>query len=210
MTSRAGYACAGLVSLAVLSAGCDHAGNDAARPKAAQRAVDVSRLDLRGAPVVGCAERNEAPGIAERPGPTDLRLGPVLLYRATELAALNASEFFPELGEEWAQHKVGVAVAAGARVTLATHPTARSRLGLAYAKPAPSPPFTVRNGGAAVSFSGCPATEPLRSRAGNVGKWTHFGGELLYSGPGCYRLVARDARRRQWHSALLRLGAVAC
>ena len=206
---RASYARAGLTCMAVLFVGCN-TGRDETKREDVQRAVNPPRLELRGAPQVRCAQRNEAPGMLDEPGPADIRLGPLRLQRAADLATLNPSEFYPKPGKQWGYHKVGVAVAADARVTLATDPTARERFGLFYAKPEPSPPFTVRNGGAAVRFSGCAASEPLHSKVGTVGDWTHFGGELLFTGPGCYQLIAHDTRRREWHSAVLRLGAVAC
>jgi hypothetical protein len=196
-------------------AACDIGGDDGAArgAGASSPVVTAAPIDLDAAPVIRCADRHETAIPFAGPSDGDLTVGPLVLTGAAELATANPSELTPAVGRRWRHDKIGIAIAAGSRATLAVEPEDRASLGLLFVRrrPPASEPFSVRNGGAAVTFVACPASEPRFSTDDmNVGPWTEFGGELLIAEPGCYRLRVQVAGRTEAYVTQLQLGAGMC
>jgi hypothetical protein len=76
--------------------------------------------------------------------------------------------------------RVALVLRAGTRATLVLPEAGRAHAALAYAKPPRlRPPFTIANGGLAVRFGACAASQKARTYEGNLGRWA------LYPGSSC-------------------------
>jgi hypothetical protein len=212
----------GAVVVGVSVIGCgggDPAGGDPKR-SAAQAAMSpgsaaISSKLYRGAPFRSCRSHVESEsGPPSGPGDGDLAIGPGYFAKFWD----NAQNATPSGGRRYLGVKVLFALRAGAQATLVVPPVSREHIGLQYghsvphADPPPgyNGPFTVRNGGVAVRFEGCPSDMPAASRPGAIGAWTEFSGGFFVDAPGCYPVELHVADGRESYRVGLPFGNAVC
>jgi hypothetical protein len=138
-------------------------------------------------PLRDCATRAEGgapPDTETHPG--DVVVGPFTFLRLDRVASRRGLEHYRS--RRGYQIKAGVAVAAGARATLAIGRRARGWAALVYAPRRPGEP---ERRDAAVRFQACAADEPAFSYDGPVGPVTGFSGGFILQRRGCVPLEAR-------------------
>lgn len=163
------------------------------------------------APTRPCSSRVEVTSSLGPPRQRiDVAIGPVYFAGLARVTRMMADEFTPRAGKRYVEAKAPLVIRAGAAVTISIIAPRGEQAGLAYAKPAPdTPPFTIANGGRAVTFRPCKPSQPRFTDDGQVGRQTIFSGGFLIRGSTCVviRIHTQDGRR---YRERVPFGAGAC
>ncbi len=147
--------------------------HDEPEPVVRQAAVE----DYDAAPLRTCGSRTENGRKQRGPSAEDVRIGQGYFQGAAVLASQPSESLPPNVQ---VRIKVALVLPAGTRATLVLSKAGRGHAALAYAKPPRlRPPFTIANGGLAVRFGACAASQKARTYEGNLGRWA------LYPGSSC-------------------------